>query len=107
MTKTKNFRIKKISSGKYFPYYFAQDEQIEQPHACFVHEDYYARIRQDDSTHRVLLLVDGKWHESFLTAKEITMVQEDLHGRCFHQVLVPLTSGEVVDTGIIDNIKIA
>lgn len=54
------------------------------------------------------LLVNDEWVEAELTAQQVNDITDELNGKCVvnKQYDIILKTGEIVDLGIIDNIKI-
>lgn len=53
------------------------------------------------------LLVDDNWETAQLTKKDYNIIIESLQGIYGKQYLIKLNNNDIVDVGIIDDIKIA
>lgn len=99
----KDFTARKIDSGIYLIRNF---DRADGEQTVIIHKDFYEENFMEEKNYCAMLLVDDIWQEAFLSDKDIQRIQDDLNGLWGSQYLVTLANGEVVDVGIVDNIKI-
>lgn len=54
---------------------------------------------------KYLLLIDEEWFEATLSNEEVVQIKEDIEGMSTKECTVKLDNGDIIETGIIDEIK--